>query len=475
MTLPPRPGTGAPAAGVLLVLLLPAAAGAQVQRVGPDGTHATIGSALAAAAPGDTVRVAPGTYRERLVVGRPVVLVGEGWPVLDGGGEGHVVEATAALEIAGFVIRGSGTSVDLEHSGVMVRGAPARVERNRLEDVFYGVYLKDAPRSVIRGNRIRGKDLPPPRRGDGIRLWYSHGTSILGNDVERTRDVVVYFSDSLVVADNRIVDGRYGLHYMYSHHNRFLRNRFLRNQVGAFIMYSRDIALRENVFAEARGATGMGLGLKDADSIRVEDNLFVANAAGLYLDNSPTARDVRNRVADNVVLYNRTGVELLPSVRGNDFTGNAFVGNDRPALVSGGTGRGQARQNDWDGNHWGGYSGFDGDGDGIGDTPYVHARLADQLVARYPEFRLFTLSPALRLVDALGRFFPLLRPQPVVVDSAPRLESAALERWRSEPPVEAARAARGGPPADGGGPGTAAVWAGVALLSLGTLWRGRRW
>ena len=35
--------------------------------------------------------------------------------------------------------------------------------------------------------------------------------------------------------------------------------------------------------------------------------------------------------------------------------------NDRPALVSGGTGRGQAGQNDWDGNHWSGYSGFDGD------------------------------------------------------------------------------------------------------------------
>lgn len=451
---------------------VPSSLDGQPLRVGPEGGFATIGQALAAAGEGDTVVVASGTYREALTVARGVTLLGEGWPVIDGGGAGHVVEATAPLEIRGFVIRGSGTGVDREDAGVMVRGARARVEGNRLEDVFYGIYLKDAPGSLVAGNVIRGKPLALPRRGDGIRLWYSPDTRILENEVHGTRDVVVYFSDDLVAADNLVTGGRYGLHYMYSHRNRFLRNVFRGNQVGAFIMYSRDIVLRENVFAEAEGPGGMGLGLKDADEIVVEDNLFVRNAVAIYLDNSPTARDARNRFAANVVLYNGAGVELLPSVRGNDFRGNAFAGNGVPARVAGGSRPGQAEQNDWDGNHWAGYAGFDADGDGVGDTPFVHARLADELASRYPAFRLFTLSPAMRAVDALSRFFPLIRPQPVVVDSAPSLDAPALSRWEKNPPVGIAAAAVAGDP--GAGPGVGAAWAGVALLSLAALWRGRR-
>lgn len=411
---------------------------------GSDG-YATIGAALTAAGPGDTVRVEPGVYRERLRVRRPVVLLGRGRPVLDGGGEGHVVEATADLVLRGFVIRGSGHRVDREHAGVMVRGGRAEIVDNELVDVFYGVYLKDAPGSDVRDNRIRGKPLPPPRRGDGIRLWYSSRTKVVGNEVRRTRDVVVYFSDNLVVRDNVIAEGRYGLHYMYSNHNLFEHNRFEGNQVGAFIMYSRDVLLRHNVFADATGASGMGLGLKDADDIVARENLFVENASGIYLDNSPRERDAVNRFEANVLLYNRSGVRMLPSVRNNVFRGNSFVANSRPAEVAGGSGRAQEAQNDWDGNHWSGYRGFDREGDGIGDRPYVHARLSDDLMSRHPELEMYALSPVMSVVEALSRFFPLLRPQPVVVDSAPRLEPDALERWETSVPVEVAPGDSGRP------------------------------
>ncbi len=206
-------------------------------------------------------------------------LVGEGRPVLDGGGEGHVVEALAPVSLRGFVVRGSGDDVEREHAGVMVRDAVARIEDNAFEDVFYGIYLKNAAGSTVRANRIRGKPFSPARRGDGIRLWYSSGARILDNDVRGMRDVVVYFSDSLLVRGNAIRDGRYGLHYMYSNHNAFEENVFEDNQVGAFIMYSADVRLRDNVFASAEGASGMGLGLKDADAIRAEGNLFLENAS----------------------------------------------------------------------------------------------------------------------------------------------------------------------------------------------------
>ena len=440
MTTPSRsPSRSAP--GLALALFLAAsvaptpAVGQHTLYVGQGRPFATVQAALDAASPGDTVRVGPGTYRERLRIERPVVVLGEGRPVLDAGGDGHVVEASASLVLRGFTLRATGTNPDREHAGVMVRGATAVVEDNLLEDVYYGVYLKNAPGSLVRGNRIVGKDLPPPRRGDGIRLWYSSDSRILENEVRRARDVVVYFCNRLSIRGNVITDGRYGLHYMYSDHNEFVNNYFARNQVGAFIMYSRDVRLRENVFAEARGASGMGLGLKDADDVVARDNLVVANQSGIYLDNAPRSAGSTNRFRDNLFLYNGSAVRMLPSVAGNDFRDNSFVGNGRPVEVSGGVGRDQAAQNDWRGNHWSGYAGFDRDGDGVGDTPFRYARLTDDLLSRHPELRLYGSSPVMPILEAVRRFFPLLEPEPVVVDSAPRLDAEALARWRTDPPV----------------------------------------
>lgn len=416
-----------------------------ILRVGEGGPYSTISAALEAAGAGDTVLVEPGTYHEQLTVDRPVTLLGEGRPVIDAGGRGHVVVATAEMEIRGFVLRHTGKIVEEEHAAVMVRGAQAVVAENVMEDVFYGVYLKEAPRSLVRGNRIVGKELAPPRRGDGIRLWYSSESRILDNEVRRTRDVVVYFSNELEVRGNLIAEGRYGLHYMYSDHNEFRENVFENNQVGAFVMYSRDVRLRDNIFAESRGSSGMGLGLKDADEIVASGNLFVRNESGVYLDNAPRARDARNRFHDNLFLYNESAVRMLPSVRGNEFRSNSFVGNSRPVLVSGGMREGQVTQNEWTGNHWSGYSGFDRDDDGVGDTPYVHARLTDDLMSRHEELRLFARSPVMSVLEAVRRFFPFLEPEPVVVDSAPRLDGAALRRWERRPPVRPRPEAEAGP------------------------------
>lgn len=434
--------------------------GSRTWTVRPDGPISTVSAAVDSARPGDTVRVLPGRYRERVVIDRPVTMIGVDRPVIDAGGRGHVLEATAPVEVRGFELRATGTNPDEEHAGVMVRDARARIVDNVLEDVYYGVYLKNSQASVVRGNRITGKPLPPPRRGDGVRLWYSSETEIVDNTVTRTRDVVVFFSDQLSIRDNLIREGRYGLHYMYSDHNRFERNRFVGNQVGSFIMYSGDITLEDNLFAESGGASGLGLGLKDADSIRAVGNLFVENEAGVYLDNSPRGRDVRNRFARNVFFENDAGIRTLPSVTGNVFRDNDFVSNHRSVEVTGGVGEDQAARNDWRGNHWSDYAGFDRDGDGVGDTPYVYSKLSQEMMSDHPTLRLFSYSPVVPVVETVSRFFPFLKPTPLVVDSAPKLARNAFRRWEREPPV-----ARPDPPATQRGGARADAAAGILLLA----------
>src|SRR5262249_41681371 len=152
--------------------------------------------------------------------------------------------------------------------------------------------------------------LPHVRRGDGIRLWYSSGCRLVGNQVERSRDVVIWYSSKTIVEDNLVRTNRYGLHYMYSDANVFHRNRFEDNQVGAAIMYSRDVDLRENSFSFSNGPAAYGLLLKDADDVFIVDNRFVQNDTGLFFDNAPQSRDGRVDVRGNLIARNTVAVAL---------------------------------------------------------------------------------------------------------------------------------------------------------------------
>jgi len=432
------------------------------------GFPATIQAALDAARPGDTVLVPPGIYHEHVVVRAPVVLRGSAGAVLDGGGKGVVLTIEAPAHVSGLTIRGSGRDLSREDAGVLVLEADdVVIEDLRLEDVLFGVYVKQSRRVAIRRNRIEGKPLPLGERGDGIRLWYCHGGEVVGNTLDRTRDLVIWFSSDFEVRDNVVSDSRYGVHYMYSDHNRFEGNEFRNNHVGAFIMYSSDIEFRRNLFLEAFGASGIGLGLKDADDIRAVENAFLGNAVGISLDNAPTSVGVTNSFRGNLIAHNDIGVSLLASVHSNTFEGNVFMGNLGPVSVIGG----DALGNRWHGNFWSEYAGFDEDADGIGDTPYRHERLADALYARRPELRWLMMSPAAGALDVLARLFPLLEPQPVVIDSAPLL---AVPAGRGA----AGLAARSPEDAVGGG-GSRAAWAGtlfvVGALAFGaTALMGRR-
>ena len=131
---------------------------------------------------------------------------------------------------------------------------------------------------------------------------------------------------------------------MYSHGNEILGNRFVGNVTALFVMYSRDVAIRGNVFADSGGAAGIGLGLKESGNLRVDRNLFAHNTIGLYVDTSPLWPDDRNRFAGNVFRLNGVAVSFLGRAAGNEFRGNGFRDNQVQVEVDG---RGDARQADW--------------------------------------------------------------------------------------------------------------------------------
>ncbi len=418
-----------------------------------------------AAEPGSVLVLQAGTYDGNVKIDKPLEIRGEGWPVIDGHGTGNVIEILSPdVKLTGLVIANTGLSLDRENAGVSGHAERIEVVNNRFENVLFGVFLRNGDESVITDNVIGAAEAELARRGDGIRLWESPRAVIERNIVDGGRDTVLWFSDDLVLRDNRVTNGRYGIHFMYSDRALVERNYLSGNSVGGFLMYSQDLTLKDNLITNNYGPSGYGIGLKDMDGVEVVGNHMIGNRVGIYLDNSPATPGIEHQFEDNLFAYNKVGLLFLPSVSGNILVNNAFVDNREQVGVQG---SGEfLGQNVWTvdgvGNHWSDFAGYDADGDGLGDVPHNVSDLFSTITDKNPDLEFFEETPASRAINLAGHMFPAFRPRPKLTDTAPIIELPDLTV-----PVSASLATASGP---GAAPAAALMLAGA----LGLLFMARR-
>lgn len=398
-------------------------ANANTYTVSPGGNLNSISKAILQAQNGDSIIVDGGVYQEKLLISKEIKLIGINRPEIIGDGKGTIISVSAPnVTIQGFHISSTGSNLNREDSAVVLdNSAGSVIKDNILEDVLFGIYLKNSPDCLVLHNKITGKDLPLPDRGDSIRLWYSSGTAIKGNKISKTRDLVMWWSGDTVIEDNIVEQGRYGLHYMYSNNNIFKNNIFRSNLVGGFLMYSKNIRFENNTFIQNQGvASGYGVGFKDLDLVTAVGNKFIDNRVGIYMDNTPTSFDVWNTIEGNKIAFNDIGASLMPSIERNTIIGNNFIDNNEQVEVRGG---GSLKGNKWfeqsRGNYWSDYKGYDENSDGIGDFPYVAESLFEDMMDRNSVLRVFIHSPVTQALDIAAKAFPVFRPAPKLKDEYP--------------------------------------------------------
>jgi nitrous oxidase accessory protein len=344
------------------------------------------------------------------------------WIHSNGKGSTITIEGSGAA-LLGVGVDGSGGRFDLLDAAVHVTGDDVRVEGVTIRNALFGILVEQARGAVIRANAISGRpDKTLGMRGDGIRLWEVKDSLVEGNLVEDSRDMVVWYASRNRFVANRVVRGRYGAHFMYSHDNIVEGNEFVDDVVGIFAMYSRGLRVHDNLLARAHGAAGMGLGAKESGNLDIVGNRFVGNTTGIYLDTSPLDPRDHNRFEDNQVRFCGTGVVFHGRAKGNEFQANSFRDNRAQVRIEG---RGDALDATWRGNDFDDYVGYDLDGDGFGDLPYELRSLSGELTARTPPLAYFRGMPALAMVEVVGRAVPLLQPRTLVVDPRPRMRPPA--------------------------------------------------
>jgi nitrous oxidase accessory protein len=356
-------------------------------------------------------------YRTGLQIRRPVRLRGARGAVVEGPGEGTVIDIESDdVLIDNLTVRGSGTRHTTEDAGIKAKGRRIAIEHTLVDRTLFGISLQLCQHCTVKGCHVIGPPGDMTFRGDGIKLWEASDGVVEGNLVEDTRDVVVWYSRRVVLNGNTVRRGRYGTHFMYAHDAVVRGGRLTENVVGVFVMYSARMRLEGNVLAGAHGAAGMGVGFKDSDSIELAGNWLVANSTGVYLDRTPRSESTPVRFESNVIAINDVGIRLHSSEHGLSFTRNDFVGNAALAEVEGG---GDALGVVFKGNHFSEYEGYDLDGDGLGDVPFEQKRLSSELTDAHQQLRFFQGTAALGLFDVVAHAVPVFAARKLLTDPQP--------------------------------------------------------
>ena len=410
-------------AAAIALITIPVRVEGRVWTVGRgDADFPLIAPAIAAASDGDEIRVGPGAYREDLILHRRVGLIGEGRPVLFGTGRGTVIDVLAdGCEIRGLTIDGTGVGAGNQmDAAIRLSSNHNVIADNVMRRVFYGVVIAGGADNTITGNDIEGLlDLPYGRRGDGIYIYRGPRNAIVGNRVFGQRDAIfLQYSHAGRVEANVVTGSRYGLHDMFSNDTIIRGNVFRSSLVGANLMNSRRLSLEHNEFAHNRGVTAVGLALKDCDASTIRHNRFAANARGLQLDGSSG-----NGFFDNRFWQNDTAIRIQASAERNTFSMNSFQQNWSDVVESGGNST-NVWSHDGTGNAWDGYTGFDFDGDGVGESAHPLLRPFERIEAVNDMARLYLQSPAAGALALVARSAALKSgattdPHPITVAADP--------------------------------------------------------
>ncbi len=406
-------------------------ANAAIVRVGRGERCLSIDDGLRAAQAGDTVLVLSGVYSEHgLVVDKPIVVKGEGWPVIDAREQGEIITITHDdVVLTGMTLRDVGSSYVEDRAAVRLKEVEhVVVADNRIENAFFGVYAEHSHNVAISRNVVVGQATREVGTGNGIHLWYCRDATIANNEIRGHRDgIYLEFVEHSRIENNISTHNvRYGLHFMFSHEDAYVGNRFAENGAGVAVMYTHHVTMLNNTFERNWGASSYGLLLKDIRDSEIRHNRFRGNTVGLYAEGSN-----RIVVEENEFSGNGYATRVMANSMDNVFRRNNFFGNSFDVVTN-------SRQsfNTFTSNYWSEYDGYDLDGDGLGDVPHHPVRLFSLLCEKAPPGVVLLNSLFVTLIDTAERVMPVFTPE-TLVDTSPLMSVVTAAAPTQAPPVPA--------------------------------------
>lgn len=382
---------------------------AEIIEICPACPVTTVKEGIRLTRPCDTLLIKEGEYRERdIVVDKPIFIIGQNFPVIDGEDSGEIFTVTAdQVHIEGLQIQNVGVSYIRDQAGIhLQRVEEFHIKNNRLLNTFFGVYLEKSKNGIVEDNFIKSNAVNEVTSGNAIHMWYCKNILVKNNQAIRHRDgIYLEFTDNSIVHGN-LSEGnvRYGLHFMFSNNDIYFSNTFRDNGAGVAVMYSSKIDMEYNVFEKNWGPSSYGLLLKDIKDSKIENNTFRENTTGIFAETS-------NRINYRHNLFSQNGwaLKISGGCQYNTLTENNFISNSFDLAV-----QTSGFDNSFDGNFWSDYSGYDLDRDGVGDVPHRPMKLFSYVVTRTPEAMVLLRSLFIDFLNFSEKVSPVFTPENVV-------------------------------------------------------------
>ncbi len=288
----------------------------------PNAPYTTISEAVAAAQPGDTIRVYPGTYHESVTVPITLKFVAEnhkGAVIVDPAalGAGFNVQANR-VSISGFTVQdaqgNAGISLSRSFSGY-------DIERNILRDNTIGIYLNSngARTSVVSHNFFLHNNAAGAASGNGI--YSDQGVSnvrIEGNFFTGQENAAMIF-----VGNGAAEQDQFNLR---------IKGNYLSHDAPLIFVNMHNSQIRDNV---SIGSIGSGIFFGGGvHNVQVISNTLVNGAfTGINLRTDPvdypvTAPNSANLIKDNRIRgFGDSGIRLREGAFGNVVEDNRVSGN----------------------------------------------------------------------------------------------------------------------------------------------------
>lgn len=365
----------------------------------------TIKDGVAFAAEYDTLLIKKGTYKEfNIVIDKPLVIIGEGFPVIDGEDKGEIITIISDnVTVDGLFIINVGTSYTSDYAAIrVVKSENFLIQNVVLEKLFFGIYLEKSNNGRVFHNNIVGDAVEEFNSGNGIQLWYCKNVEVEQNIVQHVRDgIYLEFSDDIIIKNNTSSNNvRYGLHFMFSNDDVYENNVFENNGAGVAVMFSKKIKMYNNEFKKNWGTASFGLLLKEINDAEIMGNTFEENTIGINIEGS-------NRIEykGNEFIKNGWAIKVRGACYTNIFKNNNFLYNSFDISYNS-----KLNDNLFERNYWSNYTGYDLDKDGIGDVPYRPVKLFSYIVNRTPETIVLLRSLFMDIIDFSEKVSPVFTP-----------------------------------------------------------------
>ena len=397
----------------LFISLLPQRLIGITIRISPG---AAIQPFIDSAKPGDTIFLSKGIYypKNTLFVTKKLTITSNGDAIIDGRKKIEImVLKSDSITISKIHFRNSGTSGYEDIAALrLLQSGYHNIKENIFENCFFGVYGQHTHHDLIAKNNLRSSGISELESANGIHCWKSNNLQILNNTITGHRDGIYFefVTESTIQGNLSHGNLRYGLHFMFSSNNKYIKNRFLNNGAGVAVMYSRGIEMHHNVFSKNWGTAAYGILMKDITDSRVIQNQFDQNTISIYMEGSNRIHMERNS-------FTRNGwaIKIQSSCESNTIKQNNFSGNTFDVATNG-----SLQLNDFTGNYWDKYEGYDLNKDGTGDVVFRPLSLFSVIIERNPSSMLLFKSIMVTLLDKSEKMFPTLTPENFV-DKKPKM------------------------------------------------------